>query len=290
MPRLADTILQSTPFHAHRAPIVDIKQGGSFGHMIDYKALVSANPYVRQHIIAVVLQSPRGFKYMPQEDLWHRSFKAIIEEQSKQITGLQSTLSISNVEHNVGGAGELIHAVSDVTRAVSEPSHTIYEKYNLPITIFINSWITELMMDPETKYPNIITRPEAEGKLTDHMVDFYGGTVLYFEPDPTFTKVLRSWLCMFVRPKDSGPTIEGSKDPLSAKSDLEITLNLTATTQIGAGVNELAQKVLTSLRPTNTNPHQAPAAVNDIDANVTALKDTGYKEKMEQAAAEALKL
>lgn len=242
MPRLVDTLNSNSPFPGHNAPIVDIKQGGSFGHMFDYKALVSSTPYVREHVIAVLIQAPRGFDQLPDPQSWYRALKAIIEEQSREITGLQSTLSIENVEHEVGGAGEKVSAVSNVTRATSEPSHSIPEKYNMPVSLFINSWILELMMDPETKYANVITRAGAE--VTDHLIDFYSCTVLYFEPDPVMRHPLKAWLCSFMRPDSEGAVVEGSRSLTSGKEDLTIDLKMTATTQVGQGVMSRSARIL----------------------------------------------
>ena len=286
MPRLVDTLNSNLPFAGHNAPIVDIKQGGSFGHMFDYKALVSSTPYVREHVIAVLLQAPRGFDLLPDPQSWYRALKAIIEEQSREITGLQSTLSIENVEHEVGGAGEKVSAVSNVTRATSEPSHSIPEKYNMPVSLFINSWILELMMDPETKYANILTRGGVE--VTDHLIDFYSATILYLEPDPTMRHVLKAWLCTFVRPESEGATIEGSRSLTSGKEDLTIDLRMTATTQTGAGVIALAEKILDTLRVSVSNPNQRPAMYDDIEAKVKVVNDTGYREGMVAASKAAL--
>lgn len=288
MPRLVDTLSTKSPFSGHNAPIVDLKQGGQFGHMVDYKALVSSTPYVREHVVAILIQAPRGFDLLEDPQSWYKSLKAIIEEQSREITGLQSTLQIENVEHEIGGAGEKISAVSNVTRSTSEPSHSIPEKYNMPVSMFINSWILELMMDPETKYANVITRGGTE--VPDHLVDFYSATVLYFEPDPTFRNVLKAWLCTFVRPESEGATIEGSRSLTSGKEDLTIDLRMTATTQVGAGVIELAQKVLNNLRVAIPSPQQRPAMYDDIEAKVKAVNDTGYKEGMDSAASVALQV
>lgn len=288
MARLSDTFVAKNPFWGHNGPLVDLKQGGQFGHMMDYKALVSSSPYVRQHVIPVVIQAPRGFDLFSDPPAWYRAFKAIIEEQSKEITGLNSTLNIENVEQEVGGAGEKIAAVSNVTRSQSQPSHSIFEKYNMPVSMFINTWILELMMDAETKYPNIITRPGVT--LTDHMVDFYSGTILYIEPDPVMRNVLKAWLCTFVRPESQGAQVEGSRTITSAKEDLTIELQMTATTQVGAGVNELAQKILRSINLANTNPYQRPAMYDDIEAKVKAVTDAGYREGVDKASSVALPL
>lgn len=282
MPRLVDTLTTNSPFSGHNAPIVDIKQGGQFGHQMDYKALVSSTPYVREHVIAVLIQAPRGFDLLDDPQAWYKALKAIIEEQSREITGLQSTLQIENVEQEVGGAGEKISAVSNVTRSTSEPSHSIPEKYNMPVSLFVNSWITELMMDPETKYANIMTRGL---DVPDHLVDFYSATVLYFEPDATFSNVIKAWLCGFVRPETEGAAVEGSRSLTSGKEELVIDLRMTATTQVGAGVIELAQKVLNNMRVAMPNPQQRAAMYDDIEAKVKAVGDTGYKEGMDSATA-----
>lgn len=290
MARITDVFVTNPPYYDHKAPIIDLKKGGQFGHMMDYAALASATPYVRQNLIAILLEAPRGFQYMDRPEIWRASLKSIIEEQSKSITGLNSTLKIENVEQAVGGAGEQISAVSNVTREQSRPVHSINEKYNMSVAIFINSWILELMMDPETKYPNIITRGDKRSQLTDHLADFYGATVIYFEPDPIFRHVIKAWLCYFVRPADEGVTIEGSRDLTTGKEELSVDLTMTAVSQVGAGPIELAQKILDSLNPTNANPWQRPANIDQVSADVRAVTDAGYAEGLSNAAKMALQL
>ena len=290
MARITDVFVTNPPYYNHKAPIIDLKKGGQFGHMMDYAALASATPYVRQNLIAILLEAPRGFQYMDRPEIWRASLKSIIEEQSKSITGLNSTLKIENVEQAVGGAGEQISAVSNVTREQSRPVHSINEKYNMSVATFINSWILELMMDPETKYPNIITRGDKRSQLTDHLADFYGATVIYFEPDPIFRHVIKVWLCYFVRPADEGVTIEGSRDLTTGKEELSVDLTMTAVSQVGAGPIELAQKILDSLNPTNANPWQRPANIDQVSADVRAVTDAGYAEGLSNAAKMALQL
>ena len=290
MARITDVFVTNPPYYNHKAPIIDLKKGGQFGHMMDYAALASATPYVRQNLIAILLEAPRGFQYMDRPEIWRASLKSIIEEQSKSITGLNSTLKIENVEQAVGGAGEQISAVSNVTREQSRPVHSINEKYNMSVATFINSWILELMMDPETKYPNIITRGDKRSQLTDHLADFYGATVIYFEPDPIFRHVIKAWLCYFVRPADEGVTIEGSRDLTTGKEELSVDLTMTAVSQVGAGPIELAQKILDSLNPTNANPWQRPVNIDQVSADVRAVTDAGYAEGLSNAAKMALQL
>ena len=290
MARITDVFVTNPPYYNHKAPIIDLKKGGQFGHRMDYAALASATPYVRQNLIAILLEAPRGFQYMDRPEIWRASLKSIIEEQSKSITGLNSTLKIENVEQAVGGAGEQISAVSNVTREQSRPVHSINEKYNMSVATFINTWILELMMDPETKYPNIITRGDKRSQLTDHLADFYGATVIYFEPDPIFRHVIKAWLCYFVRPADEGVTIEGSRDLTTGKEELSVDLTMTAVSQVGAGPIELAQKILDSLNPTNANPWQRPANIDQVSADVRAVTDAGYAEGLSNAAKMALQL
>lgn len=290
MARITDVFVSQPTFYNHKAPIIDIKRGGQFGHMMDYTSLVSSTPYVRQHLVAILLEAPRGFKYMERPEIWNASLKAIIEEQSKSITGLTSTLSLENVDNAVGGAGEQISAISNVTREPSRPVHSIDEKYNMSVATFMNSWILELMMDPETKYPNIITRGNVRTQVTDHLVDFYGATVLYFEPDPLFRHVIKAWLCYYVRPADQGAPIEGSRDLTSGKEGLTIDITMSATSQIGYGPIELAQKILDTLNVTNANPHQRPAPIDQVSADVRAITDSGYAEGLSNAAKMALQL
>ena len=65
---------------------------------------------------------------------------------------------------------------------------------------------------------------------------------------------------------------------------------MTAVSQVGAGPIELAQKILDSLNPTNANPWQRPANIDQVSADVRAVTDAGYAEGLSNAAKMALQL
>lgn len=292
MSRLSNTILGDKGYGIGRGtPMVDLVNGGQFGQQVDFPAYVSNSQYVRRNLIARLIEAPRGFEYLPDPDKFRAALKALVELHPKSIEGFNSQLTVETQEQQFGGAGEAQEAVSNVTRARSNPSFGYVEKYGRPITTFFDSWITELLMDPITKTPNIITRPENAGRLTqiDLLPDFIGMTVLFFEPDPTFTRVDKAYLCTNMFPK-SGAPVEARRDLTSGGEQVEFNIEFTAITQVGNGVNQFAQQLLDQMNLSGTNPNLRPAFLDRISSDVTAVEDTGYAEQIAAAGRTAVQL
>jgi phospholipase C len=141
-------------------------------------------------------------------------------------------------------------------------------------------WITNLIMDPDSKVPGITTL--GNGKVTDLLPDVYSMTVLFFEPDPTFTKVQRAWLIGNMYPTGAGDDT-GRRDKTQDGEQLILSITYTGIQQVGYAVNHFAQKILDSMNKTGTNPNQAPAFIDTISPDV-AVSQFGYKEKLDEAS------
>ena len=96
--------------------------------------------------------------------------KHLVEVQAKSIEGLNATITVDYTETPVGGAGEMQEDVSNVTRQRSNPTFTWTEKYGKPINAFLEYWIFQLLGDPESKIPQVVTR--GTKKPTDLLPDY----------------------------------------------------------------------------------------------------------------------
>ena len=266
MGRLTDTILGQTGFNIGRnVPTVDLKYGGIGGEQVEYAAYVSTTPYIKRNLVARLIECPRGFQDLDNPDVLCQTLKALVELQPKTIEGLNAQLTVEFGETAFGGAGEVIEAVRNVTRARSQPVFGYNEKTGRPITTFHDYWIQELGMDPITKIPNVATRTGLT--LADMLPDYTGMTVLFFEPDITFTKVDKAWLCTAMFPRASAP-VEGSRDITNPGDILDFTIEYTAVTQVGDGVVQFAQALLDTMNLSGTNPNFRPAFIQQISADV----------------------
>ncbi len=279
MSRLADTILGQKAYGQYaQAPMVDVKNGGQNGPMTDLTSFVSNSAYVRRNIVALLIEVPRGFRDLdPGTNTYAETLKALIELHPKSIEGLNSTITAEFVENAVGGAGEMQEDISNTTRARSTPTFVWTEKYGKPIRAFLQNWIQGLMMDPITKYPLVISNENGR-KPTDLLPDYTGMTVLFFEPDPTHTKVLEAWLCTNMMPKTSGE-ITGRRDLTQGGESLDYSVEFTALTQHGFGVVRFAQRLLDGMNLNGMNPNLQRSFVDTIVADVTAA-GKGYTESM----------
>ena len=270
------------------APAVNLKYGGNNGHMPDYPGYISNSPYVRRNMIVRLVSSPRGFDFLPDPERWHEALKALLELHPMSVTGFNNQLDIETRETAFGGAGEMQESYANVTRSRVQPVFNYVEKYGRPIATFFERWVTELIMDPNTKYPNVIARDGIRGKIIDLLPDFTSATIIAFEPDPTFTRIDKAWLVTDMKPKGSLSPAEGSRDIHTGGDLIEFPIEFTGVAQIGAGVDAFAQKILTSMNLTGANPLTREAFTTDIEGTVKDL-DVGYAEQLAQVARQQVK-
>lgn len=285
MASLKETLLGAQAYgRGVQAPLIDLRHGGQFGFSPDYASYVSNAAYVRRNVIARLIEAPRGFDYLEEKDIMIATLQALIELHPRSIEGLNMGLSVDVQGTPFGGAGEEQEDPTDVKRARSNPSFTYTERYGRAINRFYKQWILDLIMDPNSKFPGVVTRGGA--KPTDLLPDFRGCTVLFMEPDPTHTTVDKAWLCTNMWPKSDG-TVEGRRDLTSAGNTQDVSIEFTALTQVGKGVDALAQKLLTQMNISGANPNNRPAFVDDISADVNAGR-RGYKDQILVAASTAV--
>lgn len=279
MSRLANTILTGAFTSGYSAPMVDVRQGGQQGYAPDLSQFVSNSAYVQRPLVALLMEAPVGFQFLPDPDFWVGALKALIEMHPKSISGLARGITLDFVENAVSGGGEIQQDVTDIKRARSAPSFTYVEKYGRPIQNFWEQMLLMLVGDPDTKVPGIATLGGA--RPTDLLPDMYSFTTLFFEPDPTFSTVVKAWLTTNMLPMSTGD-ITAKRELSSAMDTNEFTIEFTGLSQSSMGVMMFAQSILDQINMTNANPNLAPAFLEGIEADVAA-SDTGYI-----ASAEAL--
>lgn len=285
MARLTNTIVGNKGYGIGKNnPMINLDYGGQFGQQVEVAQYVSSAPYVRRNLIALVIEAPRGFDDLPDPEYWRSAFKNLIELHPKSIEGFNAQLTVESQETPFGGAGEMIQTPSKVTRARSVPSFSYVERYGRPISTFFDMWILELIMDPITNVPNVVTRTGAN--VADLLPDYIGGTILVFEPDPTYTKVDKAWLTTNFYPTAGAP-VEGRRDMTAGGEQLEFSIEFAGLSTSTAGVVAFAQKLLDEMNLTGSNPNLRPAFVDAISPWV---KDTGtgYASQIAEAARTAV--
>jgi len=278
MGRVTNAILTDKAYNQSETPMLDLEYGGMFGWSPNLTEWVSNQAYINRDIICFVLEAPRFFQLMPNPDKWISSLKALMEVHTYTIEGLNMGLTVDTEEHPVGGAGEMMEEYTNVTRARSQVSTTVREKYGLPVSNFLYNWIVYGMMDPDTKYALSGTLPEAP---EDALADWYTMTCLFTEPDPTHTRPLKSWIGAGMFPKNTGDII-GRKARTDGGSGIEINIEWTGIYQSGRGPNKLAQKLLDSINLIGANPYTKPAFVDDIHPDIKAAEN-GYVKSVEDS-------
>ncbi len=277
--RLANALLSGPFTNGYDAPMLDVRAGGQNGYAPILTEWVSNQAYVAKQMICLLIEAPRGFAYLPDPDFWVGALKALVERQPKSITGMQAGLKVDVVENAVSGGGEMQQDMIDVKRDRTVPVFVWIDKYGRPIQTLLHEWITNMLADPDTKVPNICTIDGV--RPTDLLADMHSATMLFFEPDPTHTRVLKAWLSTNMYPMSTGD-ITAKRELSTAMESGEISVEFSALSQSSLGVRMFAQALLNSINITNANPNLAPAFMGGLDADVLAA-NTGYA-----AGAEAL--
>lgn len=287
MGRITNAILQNDQSYAagHQNPMLDLQYGGQMGYSPVLAEWVSNQQYVRHNLIALLIEAPKGFKYLNNGQSHINTLRALVELHALSITGLNAGLTVETAETPVGGAGQRQQDPTDVKEEVTNVVIRLNEKYGRPVSAFHRSWITNLIMDPNSKFANIATTGNAP---TDMLADMYAATMLFIEPDPTHTKVVQSWLGTNMYPLGTGE-ITGARDLTQAGETVTYDINYTGIFQYGLGVDLFAQQILSGINISGANPQNRPAFVDAISADVLAAS-RGYKQGVETMGANSIRV
>lgn len=279
-----EPLVEDKPWFNGTGPMLDLATGGQYGHQPNYDTYISASPFARQNIIPVLLDAPRGMKYHSRSKEILAVLKHLMEVQPLSIEGLAAGLTVNTTEIPFGGSGEVLEEPTNVTRERSNLSYTFQERENRAISSFIEWWITEFIMVPESK---IAGYTYGEGNdLTDRLADFRGATMMYIEPDKTHRRIVRAWLGTNIYPKTTGP-IEGARNMTNDLETPQLNVPFSGLFQHGRGVNDLAQELLSAISYTNANPNNRQAFIDGINKEVLSA-GIGYQSLVEEEAATSL--
>lgn len=259
---------------------VDLSQAGTYQFAPNLANLAANTPYIRRNIVPFLIEAPRFFRYADNSDMLVKCLKAFVETHTRTIDGLNQQLSVDYAEAPVGGSGERIQTATNVTRAVSNPTHGCWELQGRAISKFIKWWIQYGIGDENTKVPLIVSNGRVSADMYDQT--FMGATILYVEPDPTFTDVVSAWLCTNVQPTATPPW-EGSKDASQLGQNLDINVEFTAISDVSVGVELYARELIQQLNLAGMNPNERPLWMEGVSADVLKANN-GIDDQLREAA------
>lgn len=255
------------------APMLDLTYGGMMGFTPELAEWVSNQAYVRKNVFCILIEAPTGFQRLANPDVWVQTLRSLVELHPLSIDGLNAGLEVEFASNPVGGSGQVQEDFIDVKETLSNVTFRWNEKYGMPVGNFFRGWITNLMMDPNSKVANMFTISPGKGP-TDQLSDVTSATMLFVEPDPTYTKVVKSWLITNMMPKSSGE-ITGKRDLTQAAETVSVDIQFTGITQFGNGVDLFAQTILDTISITGANPLNRPAFVTSYTTqNADATTNT----------------
>lgn len=287
MTRIQDTILKKGvgPAANSVADMLNPVNGGHLGWSPEYTEIINSAAYIRKNAVLIVMAAPTGFDFLDNPDVWRAAFRAMFELHPKVIEGLARGLEVEFTETPVGAAGEMQEHATDVKRARTQLTISWDEKDGMPFSNLLEGWITELIMDPNTKVANVMTRAN---RPTDLLPDVQGATFLVYEPNNAHTAPLKAWLGTHIMPKNNGENI--ARREMTAAAELtSYSIPFTGVWQTGTGPLLLAQKVMQAVNLTGANPTNRPAFMDAIDPNILATKKS-YENGVENLGATAVRV
>lgn len=286
MSRLTDAILEGKAYTAGKnAPMVDLAYGAQLGYAPNLTEFHNNAAYVRRHVFLLMLEAPRFMRLMPDSNKWVEAARQIFEQHPLTVEGLKAGLNVDTDETPVGGGGESQEEYTDVKRERTTLSTSYNDKYGAPINTLLSAWIRYGMMDPESKVAGIATLTGE--RPSDMLPDWYTASLIAIEPDPTHSKVVRSWLLTNVFPKSDGG-IEGSRDLRSAMNLSNMSIEWSSIAQYGLGVDAFAQQLFDRIQLAGAMPSLRPSAIQKVSEDVEAVRP-GYKYNVEDLGRTAIK-
>ena len=262
---------------------MDLSKGGQQGFVSDPAQWVSNSNYVRQRMIAVLIEAPGFMKYMDDGPSRINMLKSLIETMATNISGLTSKLDVSFAETKVSNAGELHHTMTQVVRGVSVPAFTWPGKEGQAIFNFFNQWVIDLLADPETGHPGLVNKSAYQSAgHPEFLPDAVSMTCLFFEPSKDLSRITNAWLVTNMMPKSSGEN-EGKRAIGEGNETVEQAIEFTGTTQVGVRVTQMAQSYLDGLAKDGFRPTALASSYTSISSDVAASVES-FNNKVQDVA------
>jgi hypothetical protein len=268
--------------------VVDGTLGGQQGAMNNPLNWESSMYHTKQKLIAVLIQAPRGFKYLPNGDYLKRLLKAAIETHCTAINGLNQTTTMEVEETVQGYGGEVMQTPTLVTRARSEPAITIPELEGKPFTKLFRTIQTKLVMEPGTTHPGVVAEAAWQDAGSPPLTPADRSFItLFIEPNRTLTGVESAYLCANMMPLEVPEEITKEVGTANEITQLEVTF--TAFTLTNDLVKQMAKEYLDSINKNGYAPDALTPFVSEIEPALRndALSNIGnsYAKYLEATAA-----
>lgn len=289
MGRLTDSILnpQTGVARGTTAPMLNPMRGGQMGYAPNFTEVVNNQQYIRNNLICVLLEAPTGFASLPQPEWWTATLRSILELHATRITGLTASLTVETAETPFGGSGQMQEDPTDVKEEQSRVVIELNEKYGMIFARFFDGWIRHLIKDPYSKFATVNTL-DGTKKVTDMLMDRYSMSCAFFEPDPTHTHVVKSWVGTGMFPKSNGEII-GTRDITAGGENSNYSIEFAGVYEYGLGTNAFCQHLLDGMNITGASPYTMASFINKISEDVLAT-DVGYTSNIAATAKGAVSL
>ncbi len=264
--RLGDSFIQGGQ-GTGRSPMVNGIYGGQAGWSTNLREIVNATPHVSKQANVLLLSAPLGFSALPDGNVLTANLKEMFETHALSWTGLDAGLEAEFAEKAVGGAGEILETVTKIRRTRTQPVWGGIDLYGRPHQNLIEVWMTQLMEDPETGYPGIVTLG-IDG--LDMLLDMSGATVLWYETDPSNQYISKATITTAMQPRLTGD-IKMQRDKRQGGEQLELSIGFTGVSVSTYGVRLFAQQLHNQINFYNANPNLRPAPLDGVDPDVDAV-------------------
>ena len=274
-------------------PMINLLYGGSEGHtahisrMMDdgqvFEEYMSMDPYISNNVIPIVLRTPGIFDALADVELGSRLKQHYINMMTimpKTIDGLKRTVNVSFAEERLGGTGEVLESVTNVTKEKSDIQHTYIDRVGKPVWTLHDFLIRYAKMDYETGMPLAVTLDLKPGYLEKGQEPdraFYTGTMAYVEPNITRKNVVEAYISGNIFPRTTGAN-ESNSDRGSDRKRSELSIGYTNVTISGEPAKVVGQIILDKMQVFKENPDRLSALMNDNDVQKSVEAALGFDE------------
>lgn len=266
--------------------VANASNGPQNGFVPTYHEWNGSPKFVRPNMIFVLLQEPKGMKYVPNGNERVAMLKDLLERQAKSISGINTSLSTEFAETPIGSDGDMFETPTKTTRERSVPSFTLDELEGRLISNLIEDYIMDLLRDPLTERPGVIRyQAYLDAGRPPITPDFRSMVGLFFEPNPTLDGVVRAVIVYNMMPK--GTQVELSREVGGTGEIPEVTIEWTGSTQHGYAPMAIAKEYLAALNTRGLAPMELRGAVTGQSTLVASISETSSNQaQLKRAAAE----
>ncbi len=264
------------------APMIDLAAGGNFGPRPNYTSWTSNQPYVRTNGILLLLEAPLMFNFMKDSHKYIESLTSMFELHSRTVGGLSQTKNVATEAVPMGGGGETLEVVTNVTVEPTALQIGYDELRGSPISRLHDVWIEAGSMHHETKNPLIMFSEEKIKTIEDRKgvtmtPEWSSASLIFIEPDTSGMAAEFTYILGGVKPKGNGNR-ESRKDILSDMEVIKHDIGYTGFADHSPSANFVGQKVLDMLNNSQINPDYRRSFINEVAADVKAYGgESGYE-------------